>query len=257
MARRWDIQELQYEFPYHYLPSYDGQRFVQHRHWSWGYRYLGRLQLVLDALDEIDFESLIDIGCGDGRLLAEAGRRWPQRSLLGIDTSEKAIALARQMNPGLDLRSLDIVDAQLDREYDVATLLEVIEHVPPAELDGFLAAALAALRPGGYLILTVPHRNERMIDKHYQHFTADSLQALIGERCASVRCVPFDRRSLVSSLVWKLLGGSGRYYVVTHTGINSRLFQRYVRRQLRASGERGCRRLLCVAQKPAAAAVAP
>ncbi len=47
-------------------------RFSQLRHWSWGYRYLGRLQVVFDLLDGLEFDSLLDVGCGDGRFLREA-----------------------------------------------------------------------------------------------------------------------------------------------------------------------------------------
>ncbi|MFH1964905.1 MAG: hypothetical protein ABIJ42_05120, partial [Acidobacteriota bacterium] len=43
-------QEVQYSYPYHYLPIMTREGFSQHRYWSWGYRYLGRLKVVFDLL---------------------------------------------------------------------------------------------------------------------------------------------------------------------------------------------------------------
>ena len=68
-------QESQYALPYHYIPSFEGGHFSQHLYWSWGLHYIGALEYILDVLGQEPFESLIDVGCGDGRLLQEIGRR--------------------------------------------------------------------------------------------------------------------------------------------------------------------------------------
>ncbi len=60
-------QEEQYTYPYHHIPSWEANSFAQNQYWSWGFRYLGGLKVVMDALEGIDFKSIIDIGCGDGR----------------------------------------------------------------------------------------------------------------------------------------------------------------------------------------------
>ena len=243
------LQEEQYSFPYHYLPTFDGKRFSQLQHWSSGYRYLGRLQVALDLLSRLEFQSLIDIGCGDGRFLAEVRTRWPDKILFGIDPSDAAVALARRMNPTIPVETRDLVRVPLDGRFDVATILDVIEHVRPEALPAFLHAVAHSLRPGGVLIVTVPHKNETLIEKHYQHFDSAALRGLLARDFSDPRFLPFDRRSRIVSLLWKLVGGSGRYYVVTHPWVNTFLFTFYQRRCLYAGDERDCLRIACVARK--------
>jgi SAM-dependent methyltransferase len=249
MERQATLQQQQYRFPYHYLPTYDGRGFSQLQHWSWGYRYLGRLEVTFDLLEKMEFESLVDIGCGDGRFLAEVRKRWPDRTVLGIDSSEDAAELARRMSPDVPVETRDILRSPLDGRFDVATLLDVIEHVPPDSLPSFLQSVSRTLRPGGHLVLTVPHRNEPLIGKHYQHFDSNGLRRVLDGAFPEPRFVYFDRCSWPFRLLWKLLGGSGRYYVITHSGLNTFLFDYYRRHHLHASDERACLRIGCVVRK--------
>jgi ubiquinone/menaquinone biosynthesis C-methylase UbiE len=59
------------------------------------------LQVVFDILDREGFDSLLDVGCGDGRFLRETDQRYGNKKILGIDYSETAISLAKRMNPHL------------------------------------------------------------------------------------------------------------------------------------------------------------
>ncbi len=43
---------------------------------------------------------VLDVGCGTGRLLRRAGRRWPDASLTGIDPDEESIEEARRGSTG-------------------------------------------------------------------------------------------------------------------------------------------------------------
>jgi ubiquinone/menaquinone biosynthesis C-methylase UbiE len=44
-------------------------------------------------------ESILDVGCGTGRLLREAGQRWPSARLLGVDPAQGMIDVARRLLP--------------------------------------------------------------------------------------------------------------------------------------------------------------
>jgi SAM-dependent methyltransferase len=246
------VQEDQYTVPYHYLPVITDGLFSQHQYWSWGDRYLGRLQVALDLLAETSFESLIDIGCGDGRFLAEVDARFHQKSLLGIDPSEKAVALARRMNPSLRYESADLSTATWSERWDVATLLEVIEHIPPNTLPDFLVAVVDTLNPGGHVIITAPNLNQNVPPKHYQHFDADVLRDVLPRSLTILRTVPFDAPSLILRFVVKLMGGSGRYYIVTHPRLTSWVLRYYLKRCLHGGGVKRCQRIACVARKGAA-----
>ena len=251
MDTQQSLQERAYRIPYHYLPVVEDGRFSQHQHWSWGYRYLGRLHVALTLLEQRPFGSLLDLGCGDGRFLREVRQRFAGVRLLGIDSSGAAIRWAQALNPDLRFETADALERSPDEQFDVVTLLEVIEHVPPARLGEFLKAAAAQLRPGGRLILTTPHTNERLDPRHYQHFTCARLREVLQGDFDDISCVPFDYVGWPTRLLLQALGGSGRFFIVTHPGLNTCFYRRYMRRCLEGSGERRCQRLAAVAQKKA------
>ncbi len=44
-------------------------------------------------------ESVLDIGCGSGRLLRKAHDYWPEADLSGVDPAQKMLEIARQLTP--------------------------------------------------------------------------------------------------------------------------------------------------------------
>lgn len=44
-------------------------------------------------------ESVLDIGCGSGRLLRKAHDYWPEAQLCGVDPAQKMLEVARQLTP--------------------------------------------------------------------------------------------------------------------------------------------------------------
>ena len=80
-------------------------------------------------------ERLVEIGCGDGALLAELGRRGAAGSLQGFDVSAEAVRAARERG----IPSVEVFDGErlpvADGSFDVAVLSHVLEHVAdPAAL---------------------------------------------------------------------------------------------------------------------------
>src|SRR5438552_7873234 len=90
-------QEAEYAFPYHHLPQI--APFSISRHLFWGHAYASYVEKVLQLLSKQPFESLIDIGCGDGKLLLEISKRFRGKRLVGTDMSERALAFARAFAP--------------------------------------------------------------------------------------------------------------------------------------------------------------
>ena len=80
-------------------------------------------------------DRLVEIGCGDGALLAELGRRGVAGSLQGFDVSREAVLAARERG----LASVEVFDGErlpvAAGAFDVALLSHVLEHVAdPAAL---------------------------------------------------------------------------------------------------------------------------
>jgi ubiquinone/menaquinone biosynthesis C-methylase UbiE len=57
------------------------------------------VDLVAETLDGGSPGQVLDIGCGTGRLLRRAGRRWPGARLLGVDPADGMIEKARLLTP--------------------------------------------------------------------------------------------------------------------------------------------------------------
>lgn len=82
---------------------------------TWADELIAKLTLAGD-------ESVLDIGCGDGKITHEIALRLPNGSVLGVDSSENMITLAAQSFAGANLsfRVMDAADIRLDRMFDVA-----------------------------------------------------------------------------------------------------------------------------------------
>jgi len=103
--------------------------------------------------------SVLDIGCGGG-LVAEPLTRLGAR-VTGIDASARSIRVAslHAATVGLDIRYRCAAPEDLLEEavqFDVVVNMEVIEHV--ADVDAFVAASGALLRPGGAMVLATLNR---------------------------------------------------------------------------------------------------
>ncbi|MGK0176737.1 MAG: SAM-dependent methyltransferase [Lentimonas sp.] len=178
--KQQQIQEDQYEFPYHYVPALEDGNFSLYVYWSWGLNYLSSTEFLLELVRKQEFASLIDVGCGDGRFLKELNHSFPGKALTGVDYSQSAINIAKALNPGLDFRCADINNTQLG-SFDIDTSIEVIEHIPQEELNRFISSMASLQEPGGYLFLTVPHSNVGVQKKHFQHFSRNSLEQTLGK----------------------------------------------------------------------------
>ena len=99
----------------------------------------------------------LDVGCGPGTLIGSLGDRFIST---GIDVSTNQIDYARRVYASESKRFFAVSARALPddcRDYDVATVVEVVEHLAPAELDDVLRGTIARLRPGGKLVLTTPN----------------------------------------------------------------------------------------------------
>ena len=169
-------QDSEYELPYHYIPQYRNG-FSQSLSWSWGKNYISAIEFVLKKIKENadNINSIADIGCGDGRLTKELATEFPNKEIIGVDYSQKAINLAKALNPNVNFIRKDIINDKLWNHFDAITLIEVFEHIPKELCKNFVKSLHNLLTEKGKIFLTVPHENKKLSYKHYQHFNQASL----------------------------------------------------------------------------------
>ena len=101
-------------------------------------------------------QSLLDVGCGEGVLVETWARRLGDRRVVGIDLDDPALHAEweKRTAPNLEYKVMKAENLPFaDGEFDVASAIEVLEHVPDPE---HTVAEMARVARGGHLIVSVP-----------------------------------------------------------------------------------------------------
>jgi trans-aconitate 2-methyltransferase len=106
---------------------------------------------VLERLPLRGDETVLDAGCGSGRVTAMLAERLPDGQVIGVDGSPSMIEEARRtLPPGTRLMTCDLLDLDLEGEVDAVFSNAVFHWVP--DHPRLFTRLYAALRPGGSLV---------------------------------------------------------------------------------------------------------
>jgi SAM-dependent methyltransferase len=145
-----------------------------------------RLGVLLRLLAEQPPDRVVDLGCGNGALLREVGRRFPRAELCGLDLSRSQIEANRRALPELRWEVADLEqslpdDAGLRGAFDAVVACEIVEHL--AAPEALLRHALALARPGGGRLLlstqSGPLRETERRVGHQRHFERGEMDSLL------------------------------------------------------------------------------
>jgi SAM-dependent methyltransferase len=111
-------------------------------------------QLAAGLVATIDFDSHLDVGCGQGLLLEPLLTRHG-KDVHGFELSPAAREfLPATLRDRVETRSA--VGAQPDRDYDLVSCVEVIEHIPEAESIEVVRFLAASARKWIYFSAAIP-----------------------------------------------------------------------------------------------------
>lgn len=96
--------------------------------------------------------SVLDVGCGTGKLLRRARSCWPEAQLFGVDPADGMVEVAKHLTPGATFytsmaEALPLPDISID-----LALSTISFHHWQDQVAGIREIA-RVLRPGGYFIL--------------------------------------------------------------------------------------------------------
>jgi SAM-dependent methyltransferase len=95
--------------------------------------------------------SVLDAGCGTGRVAIELARRGV--TVIGVDGDSAMIAMARRRGPELEWLEADVATLDLERVFDVVVMAGNVPLFTPPGTEGALVAGCARhVAPGGALV---------------------------------------------------------------------------------------------------------
>jgi 3' terminal RNA ribose 2'-O-methyltransferase Hen1 len=124
-----------------------------------------RLAAVCAELEACGARSVIDLGCGEGRLLSRLTRAKQLTKIVGVDVSPRALEIARERlhvdelterqreRIALFQASLTYRDARF-AGFDAACAIEVIEHIEPSRLGAFERVVFEFAKPTTVIVTT-------------------------------------------------------------------------------------------------------
>lgn len=176
----------------------------------------------------------VDLACGTGELLFHLQALGYTR-VTGVDLSSDVLQAAKPFVRYAELVRADVIEfleAQPPNSIGLLTAMNIVEHLPKADLVRFFSAVDRALAPGGQLIMTVPNAVSpfgtipRYWDiTHETSFSPNSIRQLFTAAGFSatptfheVGPVPHGVPSAVRFILWKLIRELIRLRLVIESG---------------------------------------
>ena len=108
--------------------------------------------------------TVVEIGCGPGRVTEELARRHPQLCVVGVDSSVDML----QWAPAGPVTYMlgDGETLPLDGPVDAIYSHLVFQHLPPARVQGYLREMCRVLRPRGRWLVQFVRGNEHHAMDH-------------------------------------------------------------------------------------------
>jgi len=171
---------------------------------------------VLNSIQFKGEETVLDVGCGDGRLTAEIAKRVPNGKVLGIDLSANMIQEAQKTFgniPNLSFECIDVTKFDAKNKFDLSVSFSTF-HWIEKQLDA-LKSIYIALKPGGQLFIkmTASGKNQisdvmesakwrNVLQTSKSHFQAQSPETirLMLEQCGFVN---IDAQTTKNERVYK------------------------------------------------------
>ena len=134
--------------------------------------------------------SVLDAGCGTGRVGRELARRG--LDVVGVDIDPEMLATARRKGPDGDWRLADLAAVDLSRAFDAIVMAgNVMIFLTPGTESIVVTNMARHLKPGGVVIAGFQIMRDRLTVQQYDEITANAGLEL-AERWSTWNCAAWD-----------------------------------------------------------------
>jgi len=143
-----------------------------------------RMRAVIEALKQHNARRVLDLGCGEGRLIQAMLPDKAFEEIVGMDVSHRALEVARahlqldKLPPRVRNKVRLLLGSVVYRDdrlggFDAAAIVEVIEHLDPFRLSAFERTVFEYAKPS-LVLLTTPNaeynvRFDHLPEGHFRH----------------------------------------------------------------------------------------
>ncbi|HWI03662.1 MAG TPA: class I SAM-dependent methyltransferase [Acidimicrobiales bacterium] len=139
------------EAPNRWLTEAGGRSDTYDRRWAEAAAAGQNIHGEADLVERLGPASVLDAGCGTGRLAIELARRGID--VAGVDVDPSMLARAREKAPDLTWVHADLADVDLSRTFDVVVMAgNVMIFLAPGTEARVVATLARHISPGGSLV---------------------------------------------------------------------------------------------------------
>lgn len=100
---------------------------------------------------------IVDLGCGDGRVLPLLKEKMGYGHVCGVDISSSQVKLARQHTPNVELGDVIEFLRTTPKYFDLILAFDLIEHLSKNEVLEFIERCYSKLNKGGRIVIQTPN----------------------------------------------------------------------------------------------------
>lgn len=196
--------------------------------WKW---YYGRF------LPQDKSAKILEAGCGDGGFLYFL-KNLGYKNSTGIDISHEQVEVAKRLGiEGVECADITSFLEAREDSYDLIFARDLLEHLTKDEIPEALKTIYKACKADGLFVIQVPNGESPFSGRirygdftHELAFTKDSLSQalrLVGFTefaFYSTGPVPHGLKSAVRFLLWKMIEGLLKFYMLVETGTSDGIY---------------------------------